>query len=941
MKLPPIHLKGACEHNLKNLEIFIPRDCVVAITGRSGSGKSSLLFDTLYLEGRRKYFESLSVRSRQLLRFTRKPKLDFVHNLPPVAAVEQHSHTYQNQREMVGSSTEISDQARVLWLNAGVQYDPLDQTPISQVSLSQHVQGLLNLPAGTRVFILAPILKEKRAAALKETVKAFTQLGFQRVRVDKKIQKINEALPKDQLAHNLDLVVDRVVVDEKQGERLSDSLDTAFTHGNQVAIVLIQQAEKTSWKETILSTALAGQRSGIVYEPLSARHLNWNHPLGLCPTCQGLGYIWKFTTSLVIPDPELSIEEGAIRPFRIGPKSLILRRKRLLRKLAKALDFDLRAPWKTLPLTLRRYLTNGASSDSSTFKNKVKGLPFQGFLSELERVFKNTHSEFLAARLTAFQNRLTCSDCQGQRLNARARSVILEGSSFPQFLDFTVEEALSFSQKRLHKKACQPFKKLVESLEKRLQFLQDIGLGYLQLNRPHHTLSGGESQRVYLAAQIGSGLTGICYALDEPSIGLHPKDNGCLMDALGHLRDKGNTILIVEHDLDILKAADHLIEIGPAAGAAGGELVFQGTPKQCARSHKSLTGRYLKASENPPKESLSVPITPQDHLTIKGARAHNLKNITVSFPIGYLTVVCGVSGSGKSTLVGDILAAESTRVLHGAKTIPAAHEKIEGLKKHFHNAIYVTQDPIGRSSRSNPATYTKLFDPLRQLFAEAQLSQIRGYTPSRFSFNRPGGRCETCRGDGQTKVEMQFLGDIFLECPHCQGKRYNRETLQVHFKDHSISDVLALSVQEALSLFENQPAILKRLKTLEAVGLDYLKLGQPSNTLSGGESQRIKLALELSRQQQGGSLYILDEPTTGLHAYEVEKLLRLLRRFQQLGNTLVVIEHHPHLVRHADWIVELGPEGGDRGGKVIFKGSFKAMLKSPHSITAAFLKPPL
>ena len=940
MKSQPIHLKGASEHNLKDLELFIPKNKLIAITGRSGSGKSSLVFDTLYLEGRRKYFESLSLQSRQLLQFTKKPKVDFIHHLPPVAAVEQHKRTYPNQRSMVSTSTEISDQARILWLNVGTQYDPVDQTRIERVSLSEQVEKLMALPDKTRLIILAPILKNKKTSVLNATVKAFTQLGFQRIRVGGNIQSVEERLPKSQKGRDLDLVVDRLLIDKQQKERLRDSLDTALRQGKDTAIVLTQKLGQTSWKERNLSTALAGQNSGIVYEPLSARHLNWNHPLGLCPTCSGLGYIWQFTAALIVPDGQLSLEQGAIRPFRIGAKSLIIRRKRLLRKLALSLNFKLNTPWQQLPAALRSSLLHGPSSEKShsDYKEKMASLPFRGFLKELERLFKKTHSEFLLARLSAFQNRLICPSCCGQRLNARGRHVLFQGKAFPEFLALSVEEAWNFSKKYFHAESCRAFRELVASLEKRLKFLQDIGLGYLQLNRPHHTLSGGESQRVYLAAQIGSGLSGICYALDEPSIGLHPKDNACLMDALRHLRDQGNTIVIIEHDLDILQAADYLIEIGPGAGKEGGNLVFQGTIQQCLRSKKSITGKYLREFKQA-DEKQTLQVCPRGNkLTVHQATARNLKNIEVSFPVGYLNVVCGVSGSGKSTLVGDILAVESARILNGAKSVGEPHGKIEGLKTHFENSIYVTQSPIGTSPRSNPATYTKLFDPLRQLFAQARLSQIRGYTVGRFSFNRAGGRCQACKGDGQTKVEMQFLGDIFLECPSCQGTRYNRETLQVHFKGHSISDVLNLSVREALRLFENQSAIYKRLKTLEEVGLDYLKLGQASTTLSGGESQRIKLALELSRPQQGKSLYILDEPTTGLHAYEVEKLIKLLRRFQQLGNTLIIIEHHPEIIRHADWVVELGPQGGQQGGEVIFQGSFKALLKSPHSVTAPFLK---
>ncbi|GHB94598.1 excinuclease ABC subunit UvrA [Cerasicoccus arenae] len=937
-----IHIKGAREHNLQNLELRIPREKLVVITGVSGSGKSSLAFDTLYAEGYRKYVESLSTRARQLLEQIKRPEVDFIHGLSPVVAIEQRSAAGSNPRSTVATITEIADYSRLLWAVCGEQFDPIDGGRIERRSLDDCIRRVYREPEESRLMILAPVMTA-RASVIREEIPHLRQKGFQRVRIAGTVYELDEAerFPSQTGELELEVIVDRIVLREDQRSRLADSLELAFREGLDRALVMTQDNRDAPWKEIRLSRALAGATSGQVYDPLTPRHFSWNHPEGACETCGGVGQTRQFNEMLLVPDPSKSVKKGAIKPLRLGSKGMIIKHNAILKQLAEQLPFDPNTAWEELPADVRQTILGGGGERLFSFKlkrgnTKPEALPWNGVLDLLDDIRRETSSDGLRARLLAYQVASECPSCHGQRLNARARNVLVSGKRFTDFLSQSIGDAHNFVlQSLLPEERLMPAREALIGLEQRLGFLVEVGLSYMTLDRAYSTLSGGEAQRVRLATQLGMGLVGVCYVLDEPSIGLHPHDNDKLIHTLLDLRNRGNAVVVVEHDEATIRVADWLIELGPGAGAQGGKLVFEGTPEECKTDKKSRTGPYLSGQRTLMKD-VKDREPAYGRLTVLNAREHNLRGLNVGFPLKLLTVVCGVSGSGKSTLVNDVLAQAASWKLNGAKAIPGAHDGLDGLDA-FKSVIRVDQDPIGRSPRSNPATYTKVFDHLRDLYAKCPLSKVRGYKGSRFSFNVRGGRCERCQGDGQIKLDMQFLGDVFVECPSCHGRRYNRETLEVRFKGVNIAEALDMTVDEALAHFKNMPKIAERLQTLSAVGLGYVKLGQPANSLSGGEAQRIKLSLELAKRQQGETLYLLDEPTTGLHWDDIQKLLDLLYQLREAGNTIILIEHHSDIIRLADWVIELGPGGGSAGGHLVYEGKPAGLKSCEKSLTGRYL----
>jgi len=926
-----IRVKGAREHNLKNIDVALPRNRMTVITGVSGSGKSSLAFDTLYAEGYRKYIDSLSAKARMVLDQIPRPDVDFIHGLSPVIALEQRSGAGGNPRATVGTMTEVADFARVLWAACGTAFCPRDGGVIARRSLDDCVARLFDEPEGARAQILAPWMTA-RPAILREALPRLQQRGFQRVRLNGAIRRLDERDLIDSKAGEIavDLVVDRVVIREDQRSRIADSLELAFSEGDNRAIALIEDAEaEGGWRDVPLNHRLACERCGEVYPERTPRHFSWNHPEGACPECGGLGETLRFQPEWIVPDPKKSVKNGAIKPWRLGSKRMVVRRNAILRQLAEQLPFDPDAPWDALPEATRRTILHGAGDRLFAFKlkggnAKPETMPFEGVIADLERTRRETSSDGLRTRLAAFQSASPCPLCEGRRLAPEHSHVLVEGVGIAEFLSMPLNRAAEFAERVRATGGYEHVNDAVEGLGSRLRFLDEVGLDYLTLDRAYRTLSGGEAQRVRLATQLGMSLVGVAYVLDEPSIGLHALDNERLLRTLEGLRDRGNTVVLVEHDASAMRAADHLIEVGPGAGVKGGRVVFEGDAEACRASRASRTGPYLDGRDKVDKNAEDLRPSRQ-WLGVEGASENNLKAIDVAFPIGLLTVVCGISGSGKSTLVNDVLARAAAFSLNRAKEIPGRHRRIRGLD-HFSAAARVDQGPIGRSPRSNPATFLKIFDLLRDLFAKCPLAKVRGYKKSRFSFNVPGGRCERCKGDGMIQLDMQFMADVYTECPSCRGRRYNRETLDVRFKGHTIADVLDMSVDEALPVFAHQPRIREKLQTLADVGLGYVTLGQAAPSLSGGEAQRIKLAFELSKRQRGDSLYILDEPTTGLHWEDVQRLMDLLFRLRDAGNTILVIEHDLDVIRLADWIVELGPEGGEKGGEVAYAGEASAFL---------------
>ena len=938
-----IHVKGARENNLRNVTALFPRGELVGVTGVSGSGKSSLVFDVLAAEGHRKYVESLSTKARQALEKVRRPDVDYVEGLSPVLAIEQAVAGGAGPRSTLATATEIADYSRLLWSTVGSPHCPIDGSVVSKRSLDDCVEQLLSDGDGKRVLILAPIF-EAKASVLREELPNFERRGFQRIRIDGEIKRLDDRslIPEKTKGRLLkvDLIIDRLKIDSSTRSRLADSLELALKEGDERAFALTEKKEG-SYVETFFSQSYACEKCGSTYPNLTPRHFSWNHPDGACQTCDGLGQVLSFREDLIIPDPEISLAKGAIKAWRLGSRKMVNLRKNILKSLSEQVELDLKLPWSQLPEEQKDFLLNGDPVTKFELKlqigrGKAKKQPFPGILSDLAQTMKTTSSESLRARLLTYQIGKTCPECNGKRLSSFSRSVLLGGKSFDFFLSLSSADAWNFISKSvLADPKYEKVKDAISGLEQRLGFLNEVGLGYLTLNRPYSTLSGGEAQRARLATQLGMGLVGVIYALDEPSVGLHPSDHGRLLSVLTGLRNRGNTVVVVEHDAETLLACDHLIEVGPGPGTEGGRLIFAGDVRSCMKSKDSTSGAFLSGLEKVEKD-VKEKKPGKAQLVVRSARANNLKNIDVSFPVGLLSVVCGVSGSGKSTLVNEVLAKTAANQLHRAKQFPGAHSGIEGLD-YFEQVVRVDQSPIGKSPRSNPATYVKLFDLLRKLFSQCSLSRVRGYNPGRFSFNLPGGRCERCKGDGMVKLDMQFLADVFVECESCKGQRYNRETLEVRFRGYNIADILGMTVSDAREIFLKHPSILAKLDTLEAVGLGYLKLGQAANTLSGGEAQRLKLSLELSRKQSGKALYLLDEPTTGLHWIDVQRLMDLLFKLRDAGNTLIVIEHNLDVIRLADHLIEIGPVGGIKGGELVFAGNPEAMAKQ-ESLTGVSLR---
>lgn len=943
-----ISVRGAQENNLKNVDIDIPRGMIVAFTGKSGSGKSSLAFDTIYAEGYRKYMESLSSDARGLLSQIDKPKVRSISGLSPVIAIAQSRAGNANPRSTLATLTEIADHARLIWCFSSDQRCPKDGGKIARRTLDDCIREIIALPSDAKVHMLAPKLRQGKLADIKSALKSLKQRAWQRAMLAGEIFDLDS--PSDEksaleklaqgVREDLFLVVDRFPMKNIARGRLADSLELAFKEGDGFVEILWTSSERTSPQKMLLSSAFSCAICGTSYKELSPRSFSFNHPDGACEVCGGIGRQMKFLPQLVVPDDSKSIKGGALKAWRIGAKNMIIRRNSLIRSLAEQTPFDLNKPWRELSEDVRNLILYGSSNRTFMFRlrrgnSRLQECFFEGVIPIMEKFVKETSSDVLRARLAAYQVSSTCEACGGGRLSSRSRNVFVENISYDKFCAMSVSEARNFSKKLLNDSKYAHMGDLVKGLFDRLEFLERVGLSYISLNRETGTLSGGEAQRARLATQLGMELTGVTYVLDEPTIGLHPSDDKLLIDALKLLKNRGNSVMLVEHDEAAILSSDWVVELGPEAGEGGGNVMFNGSIEDCKKSKTSRTGMYLTGRLGL-KKPASDALSDSRFLTVKKASANNLKNIDVKFPVGLLTVVCGVSGSGKSTLVNDILAKEAAFKLNGAKEIAGAHGGVSGLEN-FTTVVRVDQSPIGRSPRSNPATYTKLFDLLRELYSECPLSKLRGYGAGRFSFNVKGGRCEHCGGDGFIRLDMQFLGDVFVKCPSCGGTRYNRETLEVAYKGKNIADSLNMTVSEALEFFGAHPRIVAKLSTMNDVGLGYVRLGQAANTLSGGEAQRIKLSLELSRRTKGGALYILDEPTTGLHWDDVEKLFKMLFSLRDAGNTVIIIEHQPDVIKMADWLVELGPEGGEGGGKLVFEGLVSEM-KSAKTPTSKFIK---
>jgi len=933
-----IRIRGARTHNLKNLNLELPRNKLVVITGLSGSGKSSLAFDTLYAEGQRRYVESLSAYARQFLQLMEKPDVDLIEGLSPAISIEQKAASH-NPRSTVGTVTEIHDYLRLLYARVGTPYCPDHGLPLEAQSVAQMVDHVLALPEDAKLLVLAPVVAARKG----EQSELFDELraqGFTRVRVDGRVFDLDTA-PKlaKNTKHSVDVVIDRLRVRPEMKQRLAESFETALRHAEGRAVAV----ESDSGKEHLFSSRFACPACSYALAELEPRLFSFNNPMGACPACDGLGTIEFFDPKRVVAHPNLSLASGAIKGWD--------RRNHfyhsMLQSLAKHYGFDIEQPWEALDDKVQQLLLYGSGKEKIAFhylsergRTVIKEHPFEGVIPNHERRHRETDSTVVREELSKYVNRKACPECDGTRLRREARHVRLEGRSIYDVSRLPLKQALAtFQELRLPGARGQVAERIVREIANRLEFLVNVGLDYLSLERSAETLSGGEAQRIRLASQIGSGLTGVMYVLDEPSIGLHQRDNARLITTLKRLRDLGNSVIVVEHDEEAIRSADHVVDMGPGAGEAGGQVVAEGTPADILADERSLTGKYLGGSLK-----IDVPRLRnrpgRKRLVLRGARGNNLKNVDLELPLGLLACVTGVSGSGKSTLINDTLYAAIARQLYGSATEPAPYESLSGIEQ-LDKVISVDQSPIGRTPRSNPATYTGLFAPIRELFAGVPEARTRGYDPGRFSFNVKGGRCEACQGDGLIKVEMHFLPDIYVPCDACHGRRYNRETLEIRYKGRSIHDVLEMTVSAAAELFSAVPAIARKLQTLVDVGLGYVRLGQSATTLSGGEAQRVKLSLELSKRDTGRTLYILDEPTTGLHFHDIKLLLEVLHRLRDAGNTVVVIEHNLDVLKTADWIIDLGPEGGDGGGHVVAQGTPEQIASSKASYTGQYLKPVL
>ncbi len=936
-----IEVRGARTHNLKDINLTIPRDKLTVITGLSGSGKSSLAFDTLYAEGQRRYVESLSAYARQFLSLMEKPDVDHIEGLSPAISIEQKS-TSHNPRSTVGTITEVYDYLRLLYARVGEPRCPTHHAPLAAQTVSQMVDKVLELPEGSKMMLLAPIVKERKGEHVK-TLENLAAQGFIRARIDGETCDLSDP-PTLELhkKHTIEVVVDRFKVRPDLQQRLAESFETALELSGGIAVIAPMDGDG---EEIIFSANFACPQCGYSMQELEPRLFSFNNPAGACGTCDGLGVQQYFDPSRVIQDDSLSLAQGAIRGW--DQKNYYY--FQMLTSLADHYGFDLHAPFNSLPKKTQDVILKGSGRTEIEFKYindrgdiRVKRHPFEGILNTLERRYRDTESNSVREELAKYISTKSCSSCGGTRLRLEARNVFIADTTLPEIVELSIADALTFFQTlKLEGQRAQIAEKVMKEINDRLQFLVNVGLNYLNLSRSAETLSGGEAQRIRLASQIGAGLVGVMYVLDEPSIGLHQRDNERLLKTLTHLRDLGNTVLVVEHDEDAIRCADHVIDIGPGAGVHGGNVVAEGTMDEIIANPNSLTGQYLSGAKEivVPKER--TPRDPKKTVELLGATGNNLKNVDLSIPVGLFSCITGVSGSGKSTLINDTFFKIAHTQLNGANTAhPSPYKSIKGLE-HFDKVIDIDQSPIGRTPRSNPATYTGIFTPIRELFAGTQESRSRGYKPGRFSFNVRGGRCEACQGDGVIKVEMHFLPDVYVPCDVCKGKRYNRETLEVRYKGKTIDEVLEMTVEDARTFFDPVPAIARKLQTLMDVGLSYIRLGQAATTLSGGEAQRVKLARELSKRDTGKTLYILDEPTTGLHFHDIQQLLTVLHRLRDHGNTVVVIEHNLDVIKTADWIIDLGPEGGQGGGEIIAQGTPEDVSQIEGSHTARFLKPML
>ncbi|CAA2931064.1 excinuclease ABC subunit UvrA [Arsenophonus endosymbiont of Bemisia tabaci] len=935
-----IEVRGARTHNLKNINLIIPRDKLIVITGLSGSGKSSLAFDTLYAEGQRRYVESLSAYARQFLSLMEKPDVDHIEGLSPAISIEQKS-TSHNPRSTVGTITEIHDYLRLLFSRVGEPRCPDHDIPLAAQTVSQMVDHVLALPEGKRLMLLAPVVKERKGEHIKLLDNLAAQ-GYIRARIDGEVCDLSDP-PKLQLhkKHTIEVVVDRFKVRADLAERLAESFETTLELSGGTAVITDMDDNQAT--ELVFSANFTCPVCGYSMSELEPRLFSFNNPAGACSSCDGLGVQQFFDPERVIQNEEISLAGGAIRGWD--------RRNfyyfQMLQSLAKHYKFDVEATLSSLEPSIKQMILYGSGKEAIEFKYQndrgnvtVRCHPFEGVIHNMERRYKETESMAVREELTKYINNRPCIACHGTRLRQEARYVFIENTTLPEISDFGIGHAMTFFETlQLSGQRAQIAEKILKEINDRLKFLVNVGLNYLSLSRPAETLSGGEAQRIRLASQIGAGLVGVMYVLDEPSIGLHQRDNDRLLKTLLHLRNLGNTVIVVEHDEDAIRAADHIIDIGPGAGIHGGRIVAQGNLDDIISNPDSLTGKYLTGQRKigiPPKR---VAIDAEKTLKLIGAQGNNLKNVTLELPVGLFTCITGVSGSGKSTLINDTLFPIAQRQLNKAtNATPAPYTGIEGLQ-YFDKVIDIDQSPIGRTPRSNPATYTGVFTPVRELFAGVPESRARGYTPGRFSFNVKGGRCEACQGDGVIKVEMHFLPDVYVPCDHCKGKRYNRETLEIKYKGKNIHEVLKMTIEEAREYFAAVPALARKLQTLIDVGLSYIRLGQSATTLSGGEAQRVKLSRELSKRGTGQTLYILDEPTTGLHFADIQQLLHVLNQLRDQGNTIVIIEHNLDVIKTADWIVDLGPEGGSGGGEILFAGTPEKIVKCKQSHTAQFLKP--
>ena len=924
---PFIRVRGAKEHNLKNVDVDIPRGELVVMTGLSGSGKSSLAFDTIYAEGQRRYVESLSAYARQFLELMQKPDVESIEGLSPAISIEQKT-TSRNPRSTVGTVTEIYDYMRLLWARVGIPYSPATGLPIESQTVSQMVDRTMDLPEGTRLYLLAPIVRGRKGEYRKEFAELLKN-GYQRVKVDGEFHELENPPKLDKkFKHDIDVVVDRIVVREGMEQRLAESFETAIGLANGIAIGEYADLEdgETEPKRITYSANFACPVSGFTIPEIEPRLFSFNNPFGACPTCDGLGQQLKVDAGLVVPDKDLDLLNGAIAPWA---KSTSPYQTQTLQALSAHYRFDLKKPWNKLSEDIHQMILFGTGEEEINFvyddgmrRYEVKKT-FEGVIPNLERRYRETDSQWVRDEIAKFQAAAPCPACGGKRLKPEALAVKIDSLDISDASVFSIKQAhdwFAAVHKSLTKQQNEIAGRILKEINDRLDFLNDVGLEYLTLSRASGTLSGGESQRIRLASQIGSGLTGVLYVLDEPSIGLHQRDNDRLLETLKRLRDLGNSVIVVEHDEDAILTADHVIDMGPAAGVHGGQIIAEGTPDEVMASPKSLTADYLNGTKEIPIPTRRPVEKAKRKVTLKGATGNNLKNVDATIPLGSFTCITGVSGGGKSTLIIETLYKALARKLNGASSPPQPYQSLEGLQ-HLDKVINIDQSPIGRTPRSNPATYTGAFGPIRDWFAGLPEAKARGYAPGRFSFNVKGGRCEACQGDGVIKIEMHFLPDVYVTCETCKGKRYNRETLEVLFKGKSIADVLDMTVEDAAKFFSAVPAISTKLDTLNQVGLGYVKVGQQATTLSGGEAQRVKLAKELSKRATGKTLYILDEPTTGLHFEDVRKLLEVLHSLVDTGNTVVVIEHNLDVVKTADWVLDLGPEGGDGGGELVAYGT--------------------